>query len=44
MIGLIKVCTYLLYNQIKALETAFVREGGLKERMTKARIYKKNHG
>lgn len=44
MIGLIKVCTYLLNKQIKALETAFVNEGGLRERMTKARINKRNQG
>jgi four helix bundle suffix protein len=38
MIGLIKVVSYLLYNQIKSLEAAFIKEGGLRERMTKARI------
>ena len=38
MITLIKICTYLLKQQIKQLETAFVKEGGLRERMTKARI------
>jgi four helix bundle suffix protein len=42
MIGLIKVCTYLLLHQIKALERAFVSEGGLKERMTNARIKMRN--
>lgn len=42
MIGLIAVVSYLLNNQIKALETAFINEGGLKERMTKARIEKRN--
>ncbi|MHC1775556.1 MAG: four helix bundle suffix domain-containing protein [Lentimicrobium sp.] len=44
MIGLIKVCSYLLHHQIKALETAFINEGGLRERMTNARINKKNQG
>jgi len=44
MIGLIKVCTYLLSHQIKALETAFLNEGGIRERMTKARIDKRNQG
>jgi four helix bundle suffix protein len=44
MIGLIKVCSYLLHHQIKALEIAFIREGGLRERMTNARINKKNQG
>ena len=38
MITLIKICTYLLKQQMKQLETAFVKEGGLRERMTKARI------
>lgn len=38
MITLIKICTYLLKQQIKQLETAFIKEGGLRERMTKARI------
>lgn len=42
MITLIKICTYLLRQQIKQLEIAFVREGGLKERMTKARIDERN--
>jgi four helix bundle suffix protein len=38
MITLIRICTYLLKQQIKQLETAFLKEGGLRERMTKARI------
>lgn len=38
MITLIKICTFLLKQQIKQLEIAFVKEGGLRERMTKARI------
>lgn len=38
MICLIKVTTYLLAHQIKSLEKAFINEGGLRERMTKARI------
>ncbi|QQS30156.1 MAG: four helix bundle protein [Sphingobacteriales bacterium] len=38
MITLIKICTYLLKQQIKQLEAAFIKEGGLRERMTKARI------
>ena len=42
IIGLIKVVSYLLYNQIKSLETAFIQEGGLRERMTKARIDQRN--
>jgi four helix bundle suffix protein len=42
MIILIKITTYLLNRQMKALETAFINEGGLRERMTKARIAKRN--
>lgn len=42
MITLIKITTYLLKQQIKTLETAFINEGGLRERMTKARIEKRN--
>ena len=42
MITLIKICTYLLKQQIKQLETAFIKEGGLRERMTKARIDERN--
>jgi four helix bundle suffix protein len=38
MITLIKITTYLLKQQIKQLEAAFLNEGGLRERMTKARI------
>lgn len=42
MIGLIIVVSYLLNKQIKSLETAFIKEGGLKERMTKVRIEQRN--
>jgi four helix bundle suffix protein len=42
MICLIKIVSYLLNRQIKALEKAFINEGGLRERMTKARIEKRN--
>ena len=38
IIGLIKVTTYLLDQQIKRLENDFVRQGGMKERMTRARL------
>lgn len=37
MITLIKITTWLLNRQIKSLETAFLKEGGLRERMSKAR-------
>lgn len=36
--GLIKVTTYLLDQQLKRLEQDFLREGGLRERMTRARL------
>jgi four helix bundle suffix protein len=38
MIGLIKLTTFLLDRQIAALEKAFLAEGGLRERMTRARL------
>ena len=44
MIGLIKVATYLLNQQIKSLEKTFLKEGGLRERMTTMRLqYRKRH-
>ena len=45
IIGLIRVTNYLLDRQIKQLETAFLKEGGLRERMTRARLEsrKNNH-
>jgi four helix bundle suffix protein len=44
LIGLITVTTYLLNRQIKTLEAAFIKEGGLRERMTKARIEERKRG
>jgi len=38
IIGLIRVATYLLERQLRHLEEAFVKEGGLRERMTRARL------
>ncbi len=38
IIGLIKVASYLLDRQIKRLEQDFLKEGGLRERMTRARL------
>jgi len=38
MIGLIKLTSYLLDRQLRQLEVAFVQEGGLRERMTRARL------
>lgn len=42
MICLINIVIYLLKQQIKSLEMAFIKEGGLRERMTKARIDYRN--
>ena len=38
LLSLINVTTYLLTHQLKRLEADFLKEGGLRERMTKARI------
>ena len=38
IIGLIRVTSYLLDRQIRYLEQAFVKEGGLRERMTRVRL------
>ena len=38
ILGLIKVTNYLLDRQLRQLEKAFVEQGGLRERMTRARL------
>ncbi len=38
MICLINIVSYLLNRQLKSLENAFLQEGGMRERMTRARI------
>lgn len=38
IIGLIQVANYLLDRQLRQLEKAFVEQGGLRERMTRARL------
>jgi four helix bundle suffix protein len=38
ILGLIKVTSYLLHRQLRQLESAFVEGGGLRERMTRARL------
>ncbi len=38
VIGLIRVTNYLLDRQLRHLEQAFLKEGGLRERMTRARL------
>lgn len=42
MIGLIKLTNYSLDQQLRHLEKAFVQEGGLRERMTRARLAERN--
>ncbi len=42
MISLITIVSYLLNQQIKSLEKAFIENGGLRERMTKTRIDHRN--
>jgi four helix bundle suffix protein len=45
IVGLIRVTTYLLARQLRHLENAFVEEGGLRERMTRARLQERQkHG
>jgi len=38
ILGLVRATCYLLDRQIRQLEAAFVRDGGLRERMTRARL------
>ena len=38
IVGLIKVTHYLLEKQLHRLETDFLKEGGLRERMTRSRL------
>lgn len=42
VIGLIRITGYLLDRQLQRLETAFVQEGGLRERMTRARLIERS--
>ena len=42
IICLIHQANYLLDRQLRSLEEAFVKEGGLRERMTRARIEERN--
>jgi four helix bundle suffix protein len=38
IIGLIRVASYLLSRQLLQLERAFMEEGGLREKMARARV------
>jgi four helix bundle suffix protein len=42
IVGLIKVANYLLDQQIRQLEQAFIQNGGLREAMTRTRINHRN--
>jgi len=42
IVGLIKVTCYLLDQQLRRLEKDFLNEGGLRERMTRARLIRRN--
>jgi four helix bundle suffix protein len=42
ILGLIRVTSFLLQRQMRALEQAFLKEGGLRERMTRARLKERN--
>ena len=42
IIGLIKTANYLLDRQLRQLEQAFLDEGGIRERMTRARVDHRN--
>lgn len=42
IICLIHQANYLLDRQIRSLEAAFIKEGGLRERMTRARLNERN--
>ena len=42
IIGLIKVTNYLLDQQLRSLEQAFLKDGGLREAMTRARVATRN--
>lgn len=42
IIGLIKVTNFLLDRQIRALEQTFLKEGGLREAMHRARVASRN--
>jgi four helix bundle suffix protein len=44
MICLTNIGTYLLHKQLITLEKQFLKEGGLRERMTKARIESRKKG
>ncbi len=44
LICVIHQTNYLLDQQLRQLEKAFVQEGGLRERMTRARLLERGQG
>jgi len=42
IIGLVKVCCYLLDRQLESIEKEFLEQGGIRERMTRARLQRRN--
>jgi four helix bundle suffix protein len=42
IIGLIKVCCYLLDRQLESIEREFLENGGIRERMTRARLQRRS--
>ncbi|HSV63804.1 MAG TPA: four helix bundle suffix domain-containing protein [Chthoniobacterales bacterium] len=42
ILGLVRVTNYLLDRQLSTIEQAFLAEGGLRERMTRARLWKRD--
>jgi four helix bundle suffix protein len=42
MLCLIYQCNYLLDRQIASLEAAFIKNGGIRERMMQARLQERN--
>jgi four helix bundle suffix protein len=42
IIGLIRVCSFLLERQIRSIEQEFLEQGGMREPMTRARIQRRN--
>jgi four helix bundle suffix protein len=42
MVCLVEVTIYLLRNQMRSLEKAFIKEGGFREKMTRARLERRN--
>lgn len=44
ILGLIRVCSYLLERQLYRLEQEFIEHGGLRERMIQARLHHRGKG